>query len=294
MITDRAVPGPPAKAAPPCVVMRAHNDMPLIRDTLAMVRRQTVSCELIVFDNDSTDGTLEAVRAVADEVHRVPRGSYIPGAVLNQGMERSHGEVVVFLNSDCTPADEGWLSRLLAAFDRDDVAAVFGRQIPRPGCRALHALDIEQTFGEQGGPWSHCFSMASSAIRRDAWEALGFSEQLQFSEDIDFTWRARQRGYQVRYAPGAVVYHSHNYDLGAAYRRQRGEGFAEARIFSWSPWRRSLLRYSALPLARKVASDWRSLLPRGEVREAAWSPVLRAVEAAGRRRGFTAAGGGAP
>lgn len=54
---------------------------------------------------------------------------------------------VAFLNSDCTPLDEHWLEYLLASFS-EGVAAVFGRQVPRPDCKPLFAKDTEDTFGD--------------------------------------------------------------------------------------------------------------------------------------------------
>lgn len=264
--------------------------MPLIADTLAMVRRQDWPCELIVFDNESTDGTLEEVRRYADRVFHVPRGAYVPGRVLNRGMEVSHGEFVAFLNADCTPQHESWLRDLMAGFTDERVAAVFGRQTPRPDCSPLYARDTEGTYGDGARQkyWRHCFSMASSAIRRSVWEGAKFDEQLQYSEDIDWTWRVRQGGYSIRYVPGSVVVHSHNYSLRQYYKRQFGEGRAEAVIFDWSPWQRSLLRYSLLPYARCVAGDWKYCLGRMAFQAALYSPVLRLAQLLGRRTGFQA------
>ncbi len=273
---------------PPCIIMRSHNDMPLIAETLAMLHKQDHPFELIVLDNASTDGTLEEVKKYTDRVIHIPAGAYVPGRVLNQGMAASHGELVVFLNSDCTPQHETWLRRLLAGFTDERVAAVFGRQIPRPDCHPLYAKDTEQTYGDgtRQQRWRHCFSMAASAIRRSVWEAMPFDEHLQYSEDIEWTWRARQRGYTIRYVPDAVVMHSHNYTWRQFYQRHYGEGKAEALIFDWSPWERSFLRYSLLPYVRQVLSDGVYCLARGHLSAALYSPILRLAQLLGRRAGF--------
>jgi len=241
----------------PCIIMRSYNDMPLIADTLAMVSRQTTPFELISLDNESTDGTLHEIKKYTDRTINIPKGTYIPGRVLNQGMEVSHGEFVVLLNSDCTPFSESWLKDLLAGFTDDNVAAVFGRQIPRPDCHPVFAKDTEDTFGDGSNQkyWRHCFSMASSAIRRSVWEKMKFDEDIQYSEDIDWTWRARQEGYEIRYVADSIVMHSHNYTLRQFYRRHYGEGRAEAVIFDWSKWEQSLIRYSLLPYIRQTISD---------------------------------------
>ena len=187
----------------PWVIMRSRNDMPVIGETLEALRGQDHPFDLIAFDNGSTDGTLDKVKGLATRMHHIPAGTYVPGQVLNQAMKATEGEIVVFLNSDCTPRDEKWLSRLIAGFSDDRVAAVFGRQVARPDCHPLHNKDTEDTYGN-GSPqdrWKHCFSMASSAIRRSVWSDLPFTETLQYSEDIDWSWRAHRKGFQIRYAP---------------------------------------------------------------------------------------------
>ena len=274
----------------PCIVMRSHNDMPLISETLAMVRRQNGPFELIALDHASTDGTLNELEKYADRVVTIPEGAYVPGRVLNQAMEVSTGAFVVFLNSDCTPRDTSWLGNLLAGFSDDHVAAVFGRQIPRPGCKPLYVKDTETTFGDGSRQQycRHCFSMASSAIRRSVWEKMRFNEQIQYSEDIEWTWRARQQGYTIRYVPDSIVMHSHNYTLRQYYKRQYGEGKAEAVIFEWSRWERSLLRYSLLPCVRQVINDWKYGLARFAFGAMLISPVLRMAHLLGRRAGFRA------
>lgn len=274
----------------PWVVMRSRNDMPLVAETLAALKAQDTPHRLLVFDNHSTDGTREAVAAQADLLVDVPEGGYVPGRVLNQAMSLTDGSPVVFLNSDCTPADSRWLAPLLSCFDgaAGRVAAAFGRQMPRPDCMPVFAKDTEDTFGDGSRQhlWRHCFSMASSAVSRDAWQRRPFSETIQYSEDIEWTWNMRQLGLEIPYAPESRVFHSHNYTSAQWYRRQYGEGRAEASIFTWSPWERSLLRYSLLPLARQTLSDVRHCARMGRPLDALGAPFLRAAGALGRRRGL--------
>lgn len=274
----------------PFVVMRSHNDMPVIAETLAALYRQDHPFELICLDNDSHDGTTEELRKYTDRIVNIPQGSYVPGRVLNLGMELSTSEKVVFLNSDCTPQHPQWLTNLLKGFgEPNKVAAVFGKQIPRPDCHPLLAKDTEDTYGDGARQrfWRHCFSMASSAVSRRVWECHKFDQNLRYSEDIDWTWRMRQAGYDIRYVADAVVMHSHNYTLRQFYRRHYGEGKAEASIFQWSPWEASLLRYSLLPYARQVLGDWKYSVSNRLLVMCLWSPVLRMAQMLGRRKGFT-------
>jgi len=272
----------------PTVIMRARNDRPIITRTLAALARQTVAARLLVFDNQSTDGTEAEVAAAAAAVFTVPAGQYVPGRVLNAAMREADSEFVVFLNSDCVPDDPRWLERLLAGFSSENVAAVFGRQRPRPDCTPLFARDTETAFGDgtDATAWRHHFSMANSAIRRSVWLNLPFREDLQYSEDIDWTWRARQQGLEIRYVPDAAVEHSHNYSWRQYYRRQFGEGEAEARIFDWNAWQRSWLRYAALPYVRQVLSDVTHAVRHRQVTALVTAPAFRMAQLLGRYAGF--------
>jgi len=112
------------------------------------------------------------------------------------------------------------------------VAASFGRQIPRPGCRAVYRLDYERCFGEEreSDKWDHFFSMVSSGLRKDIWAKRGFLPKMQYSEDDEYTRWCRAQGYRIIYRPDSVVMHSHNYTPAQAYKRSYGEGRALAAI----------------------------------------------------------------
>lgn len=272
----------------PWVVMRSHNDMPVIAETLAELHKQTCPFELIVFDNQSTDGTLDEVRKYTDRIVNVEK--YVPGQVLNSGMEHTEGEVVVFVNSDCVPQNEHCLQTLVDVFQDPDVVAAFSQQVPRPECIPIQVKDTLDTYGDgkRQERWRNCFSMATSAIRRSVWQEMRFDDHLLISEDIDWTYRARQSGGRVAYVPESIVMHSHNYTLQQLYRRQYKEGHDEANIYEWVGWKRSLIRYSLLPCARQIVSDARYFIPRLWIGAAISSPLWRITQTIARRRGFVA------
>ena len=279
------------------VVMRSRNEGARVYETLDALRRQTLPYRLVVLDNNSTDGTAAALADAADVMIAIPAGAYVPGRVLNLGAGLAETESIVFLNADCTPEGPDVLEKLHAAVLDADVGAAFGRQVPRTGCHPLQARDTEDAFGDGSGQarFDHFFSMAVSAVRTSTWRKIPFDEALSYSEDIDWSWKVRRSGLEVLYVPGAVARHSHDYTLAQWYRRHRGEGRAEAQIFDWTRWRRSLLRYSALPFLAQVLRDWRYVIPRGHLGSVCYAPIYRLSQALGRRRGFIEglkAGGG--
>lgn len=275
-------------SSPISIILRARNDMPLIKETIEALASQKTEFRLFAFDNNSTDGTREEIEKIAYQIVDVPEGTYVPGKVLNQGMELADSEKVVFLNSDCTPQNENWLSELIQGFDHKNCAAVFGRQMPRGDCLPIFFKDTEDTFGngEKQKYWKHCFSMASSAVSKEVWEKHPFREDIQYSEDIDWTWRMRQLGFTIKYVPNSMVTHSHNYSPGQFYKRQFGEGKADAQIFTWTKWEGFWLRYSLMPFVRQVISDLKYGLKKRELTICYQSPIYRMAQMLGRRKGF--------
>lgn len=208
------------------IAVRSFNEAWALKDTLPAIAAQDFTdWELIVIDSGSTDGSQDLIRA-AQPAHfvQIEPHEYNPGRVMNRAMRLARADRVVFLNSDATPQHREWLRLLSAPLLDPRVAAVFGRQIPRPDCEAVYACDYDRCFGpeRESARWDHFFSMVSSGLRRDVWAQRGFDEALQLSEDDEYTRWCRARGYEVRYVPDAVVMHSHNYTLPQAYRRSFG------------------------------------------------------------------------
>ncbi|NCA70022.1 MAG: glycosyltransferase [Sphingobacteriia bacterium] len=275
------------------IAMRSFNDRAVIRDTLEMIARQTYrDFELWSFDSSSTDGTLEIIQEfnAPERIRRNDPAHYNPGRVLNEAVRTVGGEVVVLLNSDATPERADWLETLIAPLADPRVGATFGRQSARPDCRALFEKDTERAYGDgrESATWVHFFSMANCATRREVLERFPFETRVQYSEDIEWSYRLRKAGLEIRYVPTAAAMHSHNYTLRQAYKRQFGEGKAEAWIFREGELNTSFLRYCLLPFGMEVLRDLRWAVTHRSLDAALHALPLRAVQKWGRWRGLSA------
>lgn len=244
------------------IAMRSYNDIDVIRGTLEAVKRQTYTdYELWNFDSSSTDGTYEVIQEYndADRIVQNDPKNYNPGTVLNDAVARTGGDYIVFINSDATPETDDWLEKLIAPLADPKTGASFGRQTARPDCRELFRKDTERAFGDgsDSANWVHFFSMANSAVRRDVVERYPFETKVQYSEDIEWSYRLRQLGYNIVYVADAPATHSHNYTLKQSYKRMFGEGKAEAYIFRHGEMNFSFLRYTLLPFIMEVLRDWK-------------------------------------
>jgi len=272
------------------IILRSFNEGWALCETLPAVQAQEYrNWELIALDSGSTDGSVQLLRqAKLRHLVQIEPGTYNPSRVLNQGMELARGDFGVFLNADATPQGQDWLRPLVLALQDPMTAAVFGRQIPRPDCRAVYALDYERCFGpdRESARWDHFFSMVSSGLRKDIWSRRGFLEKMQYSEDEEYTRWCRAHGYRVRYCAESVVMHSHNYTAQQAYRRQFGEGQALAAMHAHRPEAMNWPRMVLLGWLNDFRRDLAFCAGRGRWSELAYAARIRWEQRRGRLAGF--------
>lgn len=187
--------------------------------------------EVLVLDNESTDGTAEAC-AERGRRARVPvRVEVVAGTVgylRNRAAELANGELLAFTDSDCLPTP-GWLTAAAAAFgEGPDVGVVTGPTWaegtpPRghPGGRWPAFIQVTEPTGR--------FESCNVVYRRDALrDADGFDEIVgHFWEDAAAGWSVLRKGWKAAWAPGAVVYHDVTHP-GFAWHLRRGQRQANA------------------------------------------------------------------
>ncbi|MCK9583512.1 MAG: glycosyltransferase [Candidatus Cloacimonetes bacterium] len=218
------------------IIIRIKNEMPWFKTTLEMLDKQSrQDFELILVDSGSTDGSWELAQSTKSaKCYQIRPSEYIPGRVLNEAITHASGEYIVFNNADCIPLDEHWLENLIKPLEYDpELIAAFANQLPRAEAYPIVKKDYLRAFGNGkiSAQWRHFFSLASSAVRAEIIRAHPFNNNIQYSEDIEWSWRMKQQGFVIRYAAEARVEHSHNYSLAQTRKRYLGEGRAEGYIY---------------------------------------------------------------
>jgi len=202
------------------VVLRAKNERAWIGRCLTAIRRQRLpDIDVVLVDNDSTDGTVEVAAAYGATLTNITRDEFSYGRALNIGIEAARHEVVALLSSHCVPVDELWADYAFAHLGPEGDAAtcgIYGRQEPLPDTSAIDRRDLWTTFRDERVRQrvDYFFHNANSAIRKSIWRDQPFDEKIRGVEDREWGKRMIAAGYDIVYEPGMRAYHQHGIHQG--------------------------------------------------------------------------------
>jgi GT2 family glycosyltransferase/glycosyltransferase involved in cell wall biosynthesis len=208
------------------IVIPVFNNLALTKDCLNSIFECTdpASCEIIVVDNGSSDGTWDYLQTQQPRIRsmRNPRNMFFARGC-NRGGWAAREENIVFLNND-TLVSPGWLESLVLPLEQDPTIGITGNKQLFPDGRVWHAGTV---IGADRLPWHVCYGFHRThpalnhqrdcqtvsgcclAIRRDLFKQLrGFDPHFENGfEDADLCLRARALGYRVVYAPASEIVH---------------------------------------------------------------------------------------
>lgn len=187
--------------------------------------------KIVVIDNGSTDGSIEAISKVFAEVHliRSPQNLGVAGG-RNLGIEYANNnfqyKYLFFLDND-TLVERKSLSELVNAIQLDNQ---IGLATPK-----TYMMSSPQTIASAGGIGINLYTgsiydigsgevdkgqydqtkfVISSTglvlVRKEVFPKIGWFSEI-FNpygwEDVDFSLRARKVGFKIVYVPKALIYH---------------------------------------------------------------------------------------
>ena len=164
-------------------------------------------------------------------VEHIRKEDFDHGATRDLGMQKAEADLVLFLTQDAMPADDGLTEAFAACFDDEHIASAYGRQLPKPGCKAAEAVTRSYNYPDMSfvktaadlprlGFKTYFCSDVCACYRRDEYRSLaGFPHRTLFNEDMIYAAQVIGAGYGIRYCAEARVFHSHNYDWRQQYRR---------------------------------------------------------------------------
>ena len=166
-----------------------------------------------------------------------------PGQSRNYGAERASGDYLLVVDSDVVlphdyikAVDEALAS---GSNDTTPIAAFGGPDAAHPSFTPVQkAISYSMTSffttgGIRGGKkkldkfYPRSFNMG---IRADVYRQLGGFTRMRFGEDIDFSYRIVEAGYEPQLFPGAWVWHKRRTDFRKFFRQVYNSGIARINL----------------------------------------------------------------
>ena len=196
-------------------------------------RRPGVEVEVIVVDDASTDNTAAEARAAGARTLVIPAsGAGNPAAARNLGARAARGEILVFLDADCVPAD-GWLRSLLDAHDRGEVVVGGALDLPNGlpfSARCDYFCGWYHVHSRRPAGYVVSHPPGNVSVRRELFlSTSGFDERhpVAFAHE-ELRWQAElvRRGVRIYFEPTAVVLHRNRPGFGNLLRRSYRWGYS--------------------------------------------------------------------
>nr|WP_314073700.1 glycosyltransferase [uncultured Roseococcus sp.] len=206
------------------VVVNTYNRAATLRDTLkGLTGLRYPRFEVIVVNGPSTDDT-EAVLQEWQGRIKLARCKEVNLSVSrNIGIETAAGEVIGFIDDDAVPHPD-WLIELTRPYMDPAVGAVGGFTIDNTGVRYQvrkticdrfgNAYSVSPFFDERplcvpGSPFYPSLLGTNSSFRLSVLKDIGgFDHAFAYLlDETDVCLRTVDAGYQVHYAPRALVFH---------------------------------------------------------------------------------------
>lgn len=242
---------------------------------LAPLMESACVTSVLVVDSASSDGTRALARRAGADVIEIDLTEFNHGATRELGRNRLGTEVVVMLSQDAVARSGADVDALVAPVVDGEVAAAYGRQVPRAHAGAIERFSREFSYPatgnvraladapRYGAALTFC-SNAFAAYRNARLDAVGGFPRTPAHEDAIATARLLRAGDRVAYVADAVVEHSHPPHLDAEFRRYYEGGLARGlfrdELAIGGSRHGSLGRsYATLLLSRLWATDRRAL-----------------------------------
>jgi GT2 family glycosyltransferase len=267
------------------IIIVSFNTEDLTIGCLRSIEKETknISFEVIVVDNNSTDGSVEALKKIKKEefwskklilIFNKTNTGYAKAN--NQGIKRGKGEYILLLNSDTIVLKDA-LQNLLSFSEKTADAGVVGSKLLnidgtlQPSCfhfpTIINAIK-EYWFGQKGlfekyAPVGEKPVTVDSVvgavflITPEARKKVGLLDERYWAyfEDIDYCRQVCKKGLNVYYLPSSVIIHYH----GASFAKVAPETQRWKKLIPSSKIYHGILKHYLLFIILWLGQKWEKL-----------------------------------
>jgi len=231
------------------IVLVNWNGLNVLRNCLVSIfgRSQDIEFEVILVDNGSQDGSVDAIKAEFPKVKVVQNNNNVGfAAANNQAFAVSRGRYVLLLNNDTVVLPNA-LSRSVRYLDQNPEAGVLGCRIEFPDrsfqTSCYRFTDLLELFMIRCLPlgsvrherfnvaryWGRQFTSPTPVdvvagcfmlVRREIITTVGGLDEdfFMYGEDEEWCSRIKKAGWLIIYFPQATIIHIHRFSSGQVRR----------------------------------------------------------------------------
>ena len=199
------------------VVIVSYNVKYILEQCLRSVLRASADfpCEILVVDNDSTDGTVDYLRKRFPQVRLIANKENVGfSRANNQAIGESTGQYVLLLNPDTLVAEDTLRSCLDFLDARPTVGAVGVRMLNSDGSFAPESRRGLPT------PFTSFCKMTGLGTLFPKSRLFGryYMRYLMYGEDIDLSYRLLQGGWENYYLPCTILHYKGESTVKSSFR----------------------------------------------------------------------------
>ena len=223
------------------IIIPVFNRPDEVDELLESLCQQTVKdFEVLIVEDGSQRDCKAVIGKYTDrlDIKYFMKANSGPGQSRNYGAERAQGDYLIILDSDVVLPDD-YLQAVNQELTQNPTAAFGGPDASHPSFTPVQkAISYSMTSffttgGIRGGKakldkfYPRSFNMG---IRRDVYQKLGGFSKMRFGEDIDFSYRIVEAGYQPRLFQEAWVWHKRRTDFRKFFRQVYNSGIARINL----------------------------------------------------------------
>ncbi|MEK7598129.1 MAG: glycosyltransferase family 2 protein [Patescibacteria group bacterium] len=206
------------------IVILNYNGKEVIKSCLLSVfKNDYPSFEIVLVDNNSTDGSFEAAKAGFSKVHFIKNEENLGFSAGNNigirfALERM-ADYVLLLNND-TQVEKDFLTRLVKIGEKNEKIGLLSplifngdtRQVWFSGgvvswlrMKTFHQKTVKTLDHYESSFLTGCALL----VKKQVFKAIGLLDEDYFLywEDADFSWRSRQAGFKNVVVTSSWIYH---------------------------------------------------------------------------------------
>lgn len=198
------------------VIIITYNRKKELIDSFSSILKQTINpYEIIIIDNNSTDGTDEIFGLeLSNPLLKYFRQNTNLGVAggRNYGLKQASGDILVFIDDDALLEPKNALEKIISGFEKEPQIGVLAFKIINFYTKTIQREEfphIDKSLNSNKAFETTYYIGAGHAIRKEVFDKCGLYPDDFFygMEELDLSFRIMEKGYKIIYYPEVVVWH---------------------------------------------------------------------------------------